>query len=344
MEKKLKDIQQDDLDLFLPTAEEEAEIRSAIARKKSLVPDIDIEWQKLKLQNERPKNYHSNTRWLLVAAVACLTIMFVIHISSSKSNNYQEVITKKEASNDITLTSDGGKEQTLKSTTTYFTSKSLSNITTKDNTMIVMKTPRGKDCNITLSDGTRIWLNTESSLQFPRRFTGSHREVYLTGEAYFEVAKDQHHPFVVTTEYYSATVLGTVFDARAYTKKDAKLVLVEGRVRVQGANSSTYGIVTPGQCAVFKENGRININAIDTYPVIQQKDGYFYFDKTSLLQIMIELGRWYNKTVVFENTDAMKLQLHFVAERKESLKEILKSLNEMDSVNIQLNQDDITVK
>ena len=79
--------------------------------------------------------------------------------------------------------------------------------------MMVMATPRGRDCRVTLSDGTRVWLNGESELRFPFGFTSGRREVHLRGEAFFEVAKDPQRPFVVTSDYYSATVLGTSFDA-----------------------------------------------------------------------------------------------------------------------------------
>nr|WP_253942793.1 FecR family protein [Prevotella sp. PTAC] len=111
-----------------------------------------------------------------------------------------------------------------------------------------MKTPRGECADVTLADGTRVWLNGESVLEFPNRFIGARREVRLSCEAYFDVAKDSCHPFIVTTDYYSVSVLGTSFSACAYSPSDAALVLAEWRVRMSSAAHVGSLVLTPGAC------------------------------------------------------------------------------------------------
>lgn len=209
--------------------------------------------------------------------------------------------------------------------------------------VVLMTTPRGKDCHLTLSDGTRVWLNADSKLEFPEQFRGARRTVRLSGEAYFEVAKDSRHPFVVETEYLTTTVLGTSFNVRAYTVSDASVTLVEGRVQVASPSVRKPVVLKPGQ-RLDVVGSRFSMNTVNTYAYTQRKEGFFYFPDDTMRQIMVELGRWYNKAVVFEDASHMNLRLHFVAERTQSLAEIVNSLSEMDGVNIELGSNEIVVK
>lgn len=209
--------------------------------------------------------------------------------------------------------------------------------------VVLMTTPRGKDCHLTLSDGTRVWLNADSKLEFPEQFRGARRTVRLSGEAYFEVAKDSRHPFVVETEYLTTTVLGTSFNVRAYTVSDASVTLVEGRVQVASPSVRKPVVLKPGQ-RLDVVGSRFSMNTVNTYAYTQRKEGFFYFPDDTMRQIMVELGRWYNKAVVFEDASHMNLRLHFVAERTQSLAEIVNSLSEMDGVDIELGSNEIVVK
>lgn len=209
--------------------------------------------------------------------------------------------------------------------------------------VVLMTTPRGKDCHLTLSDGTRVWLNADSKLEFPEQFRGARRTVRLSGEAYFEVAKDSRHPFVVETEYLTTTVLGTSFNVRAYTVSDASVTLVEGRVQVASPTVRKPVVLKPGQ-RLDVVGSRFSMNTVNTYAYTQRKEGFFYFPDDTMRQIMVELGRWYNKAVVFEDASHMNLRLHFVAERTQSLAEIVNSLSEMDGVDIELGSNEIVVK
>ena len=207
--------------------------------------------------------------------------------------------------------------------------------------VILMTTPRGKDCHLTLADGTRVWMNADSQLEFPEQFNGTRRTVRLHGEAYFEVAKDRRHPFVVETDYLTTTVLGTSFNVRAYSQNDASVALVEGSVSVKSGRENM--LLKPGQL-VQVANGKLKAESVNTYGYTQRKDGYFYFTDDTMRGIMAELGRWYNKTVVFEEASDMDIRLHFVADRTQSLPQIINSLCEMDGVDIELGSDEIVVK
>lgn len=166
--------------------------------------------------------------------------------------------------------------------------------------------------------------------------SGHERRVELKGEAYFEVSHDKRHPFIVVTEYLTTKVLGTVFNVRAFSAKDASVVLVDGSVAVGDR------LLQPGQMASLSR-GAIVTADIDTYPFTQRKEGFFYFHDAPLVLIMGEIGRWYNKTVVFEDQNALNVHLHFVAERSLALNEVLSQLDGIDGVKIMQEEDGTVV-
>jgi ferric-dicitrate binding protein FerR (iron transport regulator) len=190
--------------------------------------------------------------------------------------------------------------------------------------LMALSVPRGHDYHLTLADGTQVWLNAESRLEFPDRFNNDTREVRLQGEAYFEVKKDAKRPFIVHSDYLTTRVLGTSFNVRAYSARDAAVTLVTGRVKVNAGE--TAQVLKPGQQASLTKL-QLTVKDVDTYPVTQWKEGFFYFDNQTLFSIMQELARWYNVNVSFDDTNKMNVRLHFVVERSKSLKEAISNLN-----------------
>lgn len=330
---------------FLPTEEEQRAIRDAFLLQHHPVPDIDSEWEALNQQINPPaETHHHLWRWCAALAVAASVALLVLMTTNSHHPHHTgglEVIASVENVGDVTLTSDDGTEQVVKGTSVSFARKQDAADAADAGSLMTMSTPRGHDCEITLADGTKVWLYGESSIEFPRKFVGKERRVRMKGEAYFDVVKDASHPFVVENDYFSTTVLGTSFSVRAYSEKDATVTLVEGKVRMSGKNMSQQTL-RPGQQARYHAEG-FSVSEVDTYPVVQRKDGYFYFDNETLLQIMMELGRWYNKTVVFVNEKSMNERFHFVAERKQTLEEVIEALNDMDKVNVMVTDNEITV-
>lgn len=160
--------------------------------------------------------------------------------------------------------------------------------------------PRGsKPINITMSDGTRAWLNTESSLRYPVAFTGKERGVEITGEAYFEVAPNASQPFIVKTSGSSTEVLGTRFNINAYPDEAAtSITLLQGRIRVQKENSSV--ILRPGEQARIVSTRLETLKNIDLESVMAWKNGLFAFTNADLPAVMRQLGRWYDVNVEYQ--------------------------------------------
>ena len=164
-----------------------------------------------------------------------------------------------------------------------------------------IETPKGGQYLVKLPDGTQVWLNAASSLRFPLAFSGKERKVVLTGEGYFEVAKDKSKPFRVMSGNQMVEVLGTHFNINSYADEGSiKTTLVEGSVKVHsGAKTGTDLMLVPGQQAI--NNGELmslNVHP-DIEEIISWKEGSFQFNDTSLSSIMRQLSRWYDVDVEF---------------------------------------------
>jgi transmembrane sensor len=160
--------------------------------------------------------------------------------------------------------------------------------------------PRGGQFKVVLPDGSSVWLNAFSSLRFPTTFVGPSREVFVTGEAYFEIAADAARPFFARVEGLSVEVLGTSFDINAYKdEKVVKATLLKGKVRVSA--SGAVVVMTPGQQAeVAAEVPLKLIDKANTDQVVAWKNKEFYLDNTDIATLMRQIGRWYAIEVAFE--------------------------------------------
>lgn len=175
----------------------------------------------------------------------------------------------------------------------------ISNTDTVYNTLT---TPRGGEYKVKLPDGTNVWLNSSSSLSYPVEFAGNERHVKLTGEAYFEVAKNKDKPFYVCVNNVCVKVLGTHFNIAAYTD-DAELTttLLEGSVLI--TKNSKQRLLKPGQQAIVKNNtDLINISDASINQVMAWKNGYFVFNDDNINTIMKKLSRWYDVDVEYQGS------------------------------------------
>lgn len=198
--------------------------------------------------------------------------------------------------------------------------------------MKTISTPRGKDYELVLSDGTVVLLNADSKITFPTRFTGDKRTVKLVGEAYFKVSKNKHLPFIVEAGNLSTRVLGTEFNLKAYPHSDVNVTLIKGSVVVNAEGKEV--MLKPGENAEYSENKDIEVTTVDTEGYIQWKDGYFYFDNVPLIDVVRDLGRWYNVNIEIRNNSLMSYRLHFIASRKASIKEFVDNLNEFNYLHV----------
>jgi transmembrane sensor len=188
-----------------------------------------------------------------------------------------------------------------------------------------LSTPRGGQYQIILSDGSKVWLNAASSIRFPTVFSGKLREVTLTGEAYFEVAKNKEKPFQVKVGDMKIAVLGTHFNVNAYEDEaEIKTSLLEGSVRINNGNGS--GVLQPGQQAVVNnKSDQIKTGNVDLKEVMAWKNGLFRFEGADITTIMREIGRWYDVEIVYTGKVPNH---HFVGKinRNVELSEVLRIL------------------
>ncbi|WPU99037.1 FecR domain-containing protein [Mucilaginibacter sp. cycad4] len=166
--------------------------------------------------------------------------------------------------------------------------------------MNTLTTPSGGQFKVVLADGTKIWLNAMSSLTYPSRFSGHKRPVSLTGEAYFEVARNKEKPFDVNTVNERVEVLGTHFNISAYTdERSQRTTLLEGSVRVTAKRQIAQVTIKPGQQAEGTA-GSLKITNVDANATASWKDGVFIFNHTETHTLMRQLSRWYNIDVVYQ--------------------------------------------
>ncbi|RYY55086.1 MAG: FecR family protein [Chitinophagaceae bacterium] len=165
------------------------------------------------------------------------------------------------------------------------------------NTLI---TPRGGQYQLTLADGTKVWMNAGSSLRYPTAFTTANRIVELMGEAYFEVAKNPSRPFLVKVHDMEVKVLGTHFNVMAYSnEKNIRTTLLEGSVDVSKAGTATR--LKPGQQAQMAAGKGVQVvNNVDLDEVVAWKNGYFQFNRAGLDVIMRQVERWYDVDITYE--------------------------------------------
>ncbi len=192
-----------------------------------------------------------------------------------------------------------------------------------------LSTPRGGQYQVVLSDGTKVWLNATSSLHFPSAFKGSQRVVGLTGEAYFEVAKNKEKPFLVKVGDMQVKVLGTHFNINAYADEGAiKTSLLEGSVKI--IRAAVSGMLKPGEQAIIKnEEDKVEIRKANLDEVMAWKNGLFQFDDADIVTIMREIGRWYDVEIEYSGKVPQR-QFEGKISRNAQLSDVLRILELSD--------------
>ena len=205
-----------------------------------------------------------------------------------------------------------------------------------------LTTPRGRQFQLKLADGTRVWLNAASSLSYPTAFTGPQRKVTVTGEAYFEVAPNPQQPFVVATARSVVEVLGTRFNIRAYeAASQISTTLVDGAVRVSADQKGISPVVLkPGQVSILTATQML-VDKADTDKTLAWKNGYFNFDGATLQQVLNELQRWYDIDVVYEG-NVKNIRFGGELSRSKSLGQIITALKD-NEVHFHLEGNKLTV-
>lgn len=201
---------------------------------------------------------------------------------------------------------------------------------------VVLTTPRAGTYQITLPDGTKVWLNAASSIIFPSTLSrpASHqRKVELVGEAYFEVLEDKKRPFIVSSKGQEVEVLGTHFNINAYgNEPGTKTTLLEGSVKISLLKGTLSEVVLKPRQQATSTGSSINIKQIDPSEALAWKNGYFQFTDTPLEAVMRQVSRWYDVEVIYKNDAAKKVIFGGTIERKTPLSGVLAAITKTGEV------------
>lgn len=192
-----------------------------------------------------------------------------------------------------------------------------------DTSKNMIQTPKGGQYQMILTDGTKVWLNSTTTLSFPMCFPKNQRKVTLTGEAYFEVSKDKKRPFVVCANGTEVQVLGTHFNVNAYSdNSEVATTLLEGSVRMKKGKYSA--LLVPGEQAVSQNNSStLTVNKVNVNDMVGWKNGYFIFRDENIVNIMKQLSRWYDLEVIYTSEEVKDREFGGTVSRADNLKELL---------------------
>ncbi len=328
------------------------------AHRMMIHQDLDLSIARNALRNEFEKDrkfriYRSS--WLVAASVIILmglgTIFFLnkeTPISQEKyiaafnlyvpgenkavlsTSDGNKIVLEKDAPEKMIAEKDGTRINIGGDVLSYENQAELSGVMLYN----TMEVPRNGEHSLVLSDGTKIWLNSESKLRYPVSFIGNTREVYLEGEAYFEVAHNAQKKFIVHTEKSIVEVKGTSFNMQAYKGETNITTLVEGSVDIRHKydERSTVSLKPGDQAKVISVNHKIRVNKVETLYYTSWKDGYFAYKETSLENILKQLSRWYDFNYKYDTDDVMNEVFTARLKRYNSVGEIFYILEQTGKV------------
>jgi transmembrane sensor len=204
--------------------------------------------------------------------------------------------------------------------------------------------PRGGEYFLQLSDGTRVWLNSCSKLRFPVEFATDKREVWVEGEAYFEVKHNPGAPFTVRSKHMDATVLGTSFNISTYEDdSESHLTLVSGSVNVQ-TEGKNQQILRPGyQLKINNGDGFVNVREVNTSIYTAWKDGVLLFNNENMESIMRKLGRWYDVNTRFGSAETKNVVFYGKVKRYETIDKIMELIKLTEKIDYSITDKVITI-
>jgi transmembrane sensor len=334
--------------------------------------DLDEAWNDLKKMGwesstETNRNVISfNWRRIMAAASVILLISaggYWWWNSKPQKQEHQDVVTKNEQPPPVVPGSFKARLTLADGSVVILDSAALGKLTTQGSTSIENKngqlvydgkrgvggekvlyntltTGRGESYSVVLADGTKVWLNAASSVHYPLNFPGAERLVTVDGEAYFEVAKNQHQPFIVQANGMQIRVTGTIFNVNAYPEEKAvTTTLIEGQVQL--TSRAHTEVLAPGQQGQLLPSGALRVRkAADIEKVVGWQKGLFVFDGDDVETLMNELARWYDVRVVYKGT--IKDKFTGVISRKVPLSVLLETL-EKSTVHFKIEDRTITV-
>ena len=313
-----------------------------------LSPDIDNAWKRMDSRIKHRKQTSVLRQfylWGIGTAAAIALIVLCISLFTKEEQPLQQttmiaILEKSEELQEVILQTEKGMTPIEEASLSY---QEINN--EKGSPQIhTLTTPRGKSFKVILDDGTEVWLNAGSKLQYPDEFTETERIVTLEGEAYFHVSRDTKHPFIVKSGTVETRVLGTEFNIRSYPQEERHVTLVSGSVLVRDSQKENELQLEPGQNVALDANGQLLIpNNVDVNEFIAWKDNLFCFREAKLKDIMKAIGRWYNLSIIFTDESAMDYHFNFWAQRDDSPEQALRLLNQVGKVKATLDGSQIII-
>ena len=306
-------------------------------------------WKKTERRLPKRRTLRRIAQW---AAAAC--VIFAMGAGAFLWMQAEEevpvtVSTNTKSYQAVLILGDGERVTLNDSTRQFITEKAGTRISTEGNTvryeaqeesetteMHTLLIPRGGEFHMELADGTQVWLNSESKLTYPARFTGGTREVAMEGEVCFQVAKNEAQPFIVRTGGMAVKVLGTVFNVDAYPDNGRiATTLVEGKVEIQAGDEKQT--LLPDQQAVLEKGKGIEVKKVYAEDYISWIGGVFHFTEASLEEIMQKLSRWYNFEFFFANADVKDAHFTLNIRRYENVSDILSKIEKTGRAHFNIN-------
>ena len=190
-----------------------------------------------------------------------------------------------------------------------------------------LEVPRGGEYKVRLADGTLVYLNSATRMKYPVKFDEKERKVYLSGEAYLEVAKEPERPFFVEMEGVEVRVYGTSFNVNTHQEGNIQTVLVKGSIGVKVLSSGMESMIRPGQMAEFKQgNTKVDVKDVNVAVYTDWKDGIFRFENQRLEDILTVLSNWYDVDVFYQTASVKELHFSGYMERYKDVSVILEAI------------------
>ncbi|WP_421920436.1 FecR family protein [Marinifilum sp.] len=338
--------------------------QAGLKLEKINAPKTNLEWSKFESKLNRKK--HMLGRWMAAASIVLVasvsTLLTFVYTVDDSDQMAQEVNIEKGNARAVLITSSGAEYKLEDGESRIIADRSGVKIKTDSCNMLqytgealalsqaelakqynILEVPRLGEYQILLSDGTKVFINSESTLKYPVQFDKKQRLVELTGEAYFEVKSKPDHPFIVKTNGVYTKVLGTEFNVCSYPNEELNITLVEGSVALNQKHSKEI-LLKPGENAnQIVEGDNFTVSKVDVNKYIAWRNGYFYFQKERLEDILLKLERWYDFKVFYQNQGVKDYRFKMRADRDLEFKSIVSRLEQTGRISIEINGNIIVV-
>lgn len=319
--------------------------------KEEKIYDTDRAWLQVCTQTIDKKKTFRFPLWSRYAAMVAIVVSVGLFILSQRTHTPVLAEVNMEEFDEPTLLLDNGERVPLaeksfsreekhvvikndaNSQLVYESEKESGTIKEKNNHLVI---PKGKTYQVLLSDGTRIWLNSETELTYPTHFAGNERKITLIGEAYFEVAKNKEKPFIVNANGMEVKVLGTSFNISCYTSDEMfSTTLVEGSVAVKAASSKPETLAPSEQFTFSKEKNMTAVRIVNTELFTSWMDGKYIFKDAPLDEIVRKLQRWYDFSVRYEDENLKSNRYSLEIDRNTNLDQLLEVISYTSNVKLE---------